>query len=31
MVIADDATNNSEDSTLRTFSIEFNKIPSRIH
>jgi hypothetical protein len=31
MVIADDATNNFEDSTLRTVFSEFNRIPSRIY
>jgi hypothetical protein len=31
MVIADDATNNFDAFALRTVSIEYNRIPSRIH
>jgi vacuolar-type H+-ATPase subunit B/Vma2 len=31
MVIADDANNNCDALTLRTISIEYNIIPSRIH
>jgi hypothetical protein len=31
MVIADDATDNFDASTLRTVSIEYNRIPSRIY
>jgi hypothetical protein len=31
MVIADDANNNVDAPTLRTVSIEYIRIPSRIH